>query len=157
MNAELYLRALRTIVEADPGNNSEQSLAHEMALIAKQAIDATQPPLPEASGDVELRAREIINRHAEYMEGLDRGQRFFGAEAVKRMVCEALSRPETGGKEAPEFVLTNMTPDDIALIEKAAGYTGLLDGEWASEVLIRAAKEQIAMAGGKEAAGEGED
>lgn len=34
--------------------------------------------------------REIINKHAEYMNGLDRGQGFFGQEAVINMVRTAL-------------------------------------------------------------------
>ena len=56
----------------------------------------------EADREADEQVRAIINRHAEYMNGLDRGQQFFRAEAVIAMVREALalSTPAASDAEA---------------------------------------------------------
>lgn len=107
MSEELYLQALRVIAEADPGNNSEQSLAHEMALIAKQAVDATQPPLPEAPGEAN-KVIEWLECEIEAIPTRYHGDPFYDNDAywmkcevrdLLKKAADIFSAPKTAGEE----------------------------------------------------------
>lgn len=64
--------------------------------------------------------REILNRHAEYMDGYDRGQISFGVQAVIAMIQDALSRtaPAPEGEDVEPLERWADIQDDTDAIVK---------------------------------------
>ena len=76
---------------------SRDELIADTAKMLSSPVPKTEAP---AEGDrlaaLDDQVNAIINRNAEYMNGLDGGQRFFRTEAVIAMVKEALATPQQG-------------------------------------------------------------
>jgi hypothetical protein len=74
---------------------------------------------PEREGSIAERAREILNRHCEYIDGLERGQRVIGTANALAAVREALTRlpvrhvPITGTVGEPSDGELEMNDDQI--------------------------------------------
>lgn len=69
----------------------------ETTSLLREAALALQTPPKAVSGDAKDRAREILNRHCEYMDGVDRGQRVIDIGNALAAVEEALQSPTTDG------------------------------------------------------------
>lgn len=84
----------------------------------------TRTPAPD---EVEARIRQIINRHAEYMDGFDRGQRNFGRDAVMQMLRAALAATDREALLKAERERCAKVMDEMIEREEARS---LPYGEW---------------------------
>lgn len=81
-------------VPDDEVEAAARNALYECELIARAALSALPQQAAADDGEgLDDQVNAIINRNAEYMNGLDGGQRFFRTAAVIAMVREALSTP----------------------------------------------------------------